>query len=171
MDASSPKTNVNETCMGRSSEETLEENTDDRDIKELVVSREFGSPESQRGSSSHVLENWIEHQAERLRPIHITLSESSDALTVRADVPGVNEENLKINVEPARVVITRRPAAMKGARTIYSAPCSGEGTHVIDLPNPVTVNKVRMGTHDGVLELDLVKAEPAKQEGIEPKTA
>ena len=40
---------------------------------------------------------------------------------------------------------------------------------VIDLPNAVTVNKIRIAVREGVLELDLTKAEPAKQQGIEVK--
>ena len=170
MDESSSKTNVNQVCMGRPSEETFEEDTDDRDIKQLVVSREFGSVESERDSSPHMLEEWLEHEAERLRPIHISLSESSVALTVRADVPGVKEEDLRIKVQPNRVMITRRPAIAKRSETGFSVSCPNETSRVIELPSPVTVNKVRIAVKDGVLELDLAKTEPSKQERIEPKT-
>ena len=170
MDESSSKTNVNEMCMGRPCEETFEEDTDDRDIKQLVVSREFGRAESERHSSPHLLEEWLEHEAERLRPIHISLSESSAALTIRADVPGVKKEDLRIKVQPSRVMITRRPAIAKRSGTGFSVSCPNETTRVIELPSPVTVNKVRIAVKDGVLELDLAKVEPAKQQGYETKT-
>jgi HSP20 family protein len=170
MDESPSKANMNEMCMGRPSEESFEEDTDDRDIKQLVVSREFGSVESERESSSHMLEEWLEHEAERLRPIHISLSESSAALTVRADVPGVKKEDLRIKVQPNRVMITRRPAIPKRSGAGFSVSRPNETSRVIELQSPVTVNKVRIAVKDGVLELELAKAEPAKQDRIESKT-
>jgi len=171
MDESPSKANMNEMCMGRPSEESFEEDTDDRDIKQLVVSREFGSVEGEREFSSHMLEEWLEHEAERLRPIHISLSESSAALTVRADVPGVKKEDLRIKVQPNRVMITRRPAIPKRSGTGFSVSRPNETSRVIELQSPVTVNKVRIAVKDGALELELAKTEPAKQDRIEPKTA
>jgi HSP20 family protein len=166
MDTSNPKMTSSGMCMGRPSEETLAED-DDRIAKHMVVPGDFEGTESKSG---HILEDWLEHEAERLRPIHISLSESSDALTVRADVPGVKEEDLRIKVQPGRVMITRRPAVTRRATTSYSVSCPDEASRVIELPDPVTVNKVRIAVKDGVLELDLAKAEPAEQERSEPKT-
>jgi HSP20 family molecular chaperone IbpA len=168
MDASSRDPIPGAICMGRPSDESLEEEDDNRNIKDLVVSSEFGSPVKMAGPSSHVIENWLEHEAERLLPIHISLSESADALTIRADVTGIKAEDLKIKMEPSRVMITRRRAR---ARMTDSANCADPGIRVIDLPNPVIVNKVRIAVRDGVLELDLAKVVPANQEGIEAKTA
>jgi len=171
MDASSPKTNTNEMCMGRPSEETLEREDDERIARNFVAPSDFENPMSRSGPPLHMLEDWLEHEAERLRPIHISLSESSDALSVRADVPGVKEEDLRIKVEPDRVMITRKPAITKGSWTGFSVSCPDETSRVIELPSPVTVTKVRIAVKDGVLELDLAKAELGKQEGLEPKTA
>jgi HSP20 family protein len=171
MDASSSKTNVNEMCMGRPSDETLEREDDDRNIKHMVVPSDFENLEGKSDPSFHTLEDWLQHEAERFRPIHITLSESSAALTVRADVPGVKEEDLRIKVEPDRVMITRKPAIAKRYWTGFSVSCPDETSRVFELPSPVTVNKVRIAVKDGVLELDLAKASagaaPERTEGGE----
>ena len=158
MDASSKDTNSNQMNMGRPSEETLQREEDDCNLKDLVVSSEFGSPESRSGPSFHILDRLLEHEAERLRPIHISLSESSNALTVRADVPGVKEEDLRIKVQPDRVTISRKPAIARRFGTGLSVSCPDETSRVIELPSPVTVIKVRIAVKDGVLELDLEKA-------------
>ena len=169
MEASTEKTTPSEMGMGRPSDETIAENDDERDIKSRIAPEDFGNRE--KGPSIHILEDWLKHEAELRRPIHIILSESSDALSIRSDVPGVKEEDLRIKLEPARVMITRRPAMSSRFGAKYSASCSDEMNRVIDLPNPVTVNKIRITVRDGVLELDLAKAEPARHEGTEVKPA
>ena len=151
--------------MGRPSEETLAENDDERDMMRRIVPDDFEN--CAKGPPIHMLEDWLKHEADLLHPIHIVLSESTDALSIRADVPGVKEEDLKIKEEPARVMITRRPAMSSRFGAKYSAGCSDEATRVIDLPNAVTVKKIRITVRDGALELDLAKAEPAKHEGTE----
>jgi len=165
-----PPQKTSELSMGRPSDEMLAEQIDELNLKDLVVSSEFGRPENRGIPSFHILENWVQRETERLRSIRISLSESSEALIVRADVPGVKEEDLRIKVQPNRVMITRRPAIAKRSGTGFSVSCSNETTRVIELPSPVTVNKVRIAVKDGVLELDLAKVEPAKQQGNEPKT-
>ena len=167
MEASAEKTTPSEMGMGRPSDEIIAEEDDERDTKSRIAPDDFEN--HKKGSSVHILEDWFKHEADLLRPIHIILSESSDALSIRADVPGVKEEDLRIKLEPARVMITRRPAMSSRFGAKYSASCSDEMTRVIDLPNAVTVNKIRITVRDGVLELDLAKAEPAKHEGTEVK--
>ncbi len=167
MEASAAKTTPGQLGMGRPSDETIVEDDDERDNKKLIVPDDFENFE--RGPSIRILEDWLKHEADLLRPIHIILSESSDALSIRADVPGVKEGDLKIKEEPARVMITRRPEMKSRSGTIYSASSPDEAMRVIELPNAVTVNKIRIAVRDGVLELDLAKAEPAEHEGIEVK--
>jgi HSP20 family molecular chaperone IbpA len=150
--------------MGRPRDDDIAED-DERDIKCRIAPDDFKNRE--KGPSIHILEDWLKHEADLLRPIHIILSESSDALSIRADVPGVKEEDLKIKLEPARVMITRRPAMSSRFGAKHSASCSHEMTRVINLPAAVTVNKIRIAVRDGVLELDLAKAEPAKRKGTE----
>jgi len=163
MDESSTKTNVNEMFMGRPSDETFDREDDDRKVRNFVVPADFENRGGKSGPTLHMMEDWLEHEAERLRPIHISLSESSTALTVRADVPGVKEDELRIKVQPDRVMITRKPATTKGSGIGFSVSCPNETSRVIELPSPVTVNKVRIAVKDGVLELDLAKAEPGQR--------
>ena len=151
MDASTAKTTPSVMGMGRPSDETIGETEDESNLKNLVAPSDFGTLKRNRGRSGHILENWLEDEVEFLHPLHVSLSESSSALIIRADVPGIKEKDLKINVEPNRVTITKTPATKKRSRTIYSASYSDETIRVIDLPDAVTVNKVTIAMRDGVL--------------------
>jgi HSP20 family molecular chaperone IbpA len=118
------------------------------------------------------LDNWLQAEMEFLHPLHILVSESPEALTVRADVPGFKEKDLKIEVEPRRVTIAGKREARKESKTgktVYSETCSDQILRVIELPAAVDVKKAKTTVKDGVLELNLPKAEPDKHDEPGPK--
>jgi HSP20 family protein len=93
----------------------------------------------------------------------IEVSESPRTLIVRADVPGFKEKDLEIAVEPRRVTSAGKRVTRSGLHThkrIYSEVSSDVILRVIDLPATVDAAKVKTTVKDGVLELDLSKAEP-----------
>jgi len=118
------------------------------------------------------LAHWFQAEGEFLHPLHIEVSESPEALTVRAEVPGFKAEELKINVEPHRVTITgerETKEESKTKKTIYSETCSDQILRVVDLPAEVEVEKAKATLKDGMLELDMPKTAAAKTVKIEPK--
>jgi HSP20 family protein len=120
------------------------------------------------------LAHWYQAEVEFLHPLHIEVSESAEALTVRAEVPGFKAEELKINVEPRRVTITgerKTREESKTKKTIYSETCSDQILRVVDLPAAVDTEKAKATLKDGMLELDVPKSAPAKTVRIEPKAA
>jgi len=111
------------------------------------------------------LADWFQAEEEFLHPLHIEVSESPEALTVRAEVPGFKAKELEINVEPRRVTITgtrETKEESKDEKMVYSETCSDEILRVLDLPAAVEATKVKATLKDGVLELDMPKAAPAK---------
>ena len=120
------------------------------------------------------LEDWFQAERELLHPVHIQLSETGDALEVKAEVPGFNEKELSINVEPSRLVITGNRETKKEetkGQTIYSETCANEIMRVVELPTEVEVDKVTATLKNGILELTLPKTATAKSVRIEPKAA
>jgi HSP20 family protein len=123
------------------------------------------------------LADWFQAEAEFAHPMHIRVSETPEALTVRAEVPGFKTNELEINVEPSRVTITgtrETKQESKTKQTVYSEICSDQILRVVDLPAAVTPEKVKATLKDGVLELDMPKAAPAapaKTVKVEPKGA
>jgi HSP20 family molecular chaperone IbpA len=120
----------------------------------------------------HDLANWFQAEAEFLHPIHIEVSESPEALHMRAEVPGFKAEQLKVNVEPRRVTITGERESKeesKTEKTIYSETCSDQILRVVDLSTAVDAEKAKATLKDGMLALDMPKAAPAKTVKVEPK--
>jgi HSP20 family protein len=118
------------------------------------------------------LAHWFQAEGEFLHPLHIEVSESPEALTVRAEVPGFKAEELQINVEPQRVTITGKRETKeesKTKKTIYSETCSDQILRVVDLPAEVEVEKAKATLKDGILDLEMPKTAAAKTVKIEPK--
>jgi len=120
------------------------------------------------------LDDWLQAESERLRPVQLEMEESDDNLTVRAEVPGFTTKELEINVGPRKLTITGKHEAheeSKKGRTIYSERCAKEILRVVDLPAEVDSSKVSANLKDGVLNIELPKAAHAKTVHIEPKAA
>ena len=120
------------------------------------------------------LEDWLQAERELLHAVHIQLSESSEALELKAEVPGFSEKELSISVEPRRLIITGKRETKKEetkGKTIYSETCANEILRVVELPAEVEAKKVTATLKNGVLELSLPKAAKAKSIKVEPKAA
>jgi HSP20 family protein len=136
-------------------------------LYDKIASRAFEIYEDDGRLLGHDLADWFQAESEFLHPLHIEVSETPAAFSLRADVPGFTEKELKINVEPRRVTITGERETKKESsnkKTIYSETCSDQILRVVDLPAAVDTNKATTTVKDGVLELELPKAEPDKQE-------
>lgn len=140
---------------------------DVNNLYDRIASRAFAIFEGNGRLMGRDLDNWLQAEMEYLHPLHIAVSESPEALTVRADVPGFTEKDLKIDVEPRRVTITGKRETTKESnskKTIYSETCSDQILRVVDLPAAVVAKKAKTTVKDGMLELELPKAEPDKQD-------
>lgn len=120
------------------------------------------------------LDHWFKAESELLHPIHLDLTESRDAFAVRAEVPGFSPKELEISVEPRRLTITGKRETRgerKDEKSVYSERCADQLLRVLDLPAEVDTAKVNARLKDGVLELAMPKAAPAKKVRVEPKAA
>jgi len=120
------------------------------------------------------LEDWFQAERELLHPVHVHVTESGDALEIKAEVPGFSEKELEINVEPRRLVISGKRESKKEekkGKTVYSEACSDQIMRVIDLPAGVEAEKVTATLKNGVLQLNLPKSAKAHTVRIEPKAA
>jgi len=143
-------------------------------LYDRIACRAFESFDGNGRLAGRDLADWFQAEEEFLHPLHIEVSESPEALTVRAEVPGFKAKELEINVEPRRVTITGKRETKqesKSTKTIYSETCSDQILRVVDLPAAVQTDKVKAALKDGMLELDMPKAAPAKTVKLEPKVA
>jgi len=119
-------------------------------------------------------EDWFQAERELLHPVHMSVEEFPDSFAVKAEVPGFNEKELEINLEPRRLTITgkREPKKEeKKGKTVYAERCCDEILSVLDLPAEVETDKVSATLKNGVLEFTLPKAAKAHTIRIHPKAA
>jgi HSP20 family protein len=143
-------------------------------LYDRIAGRAFEIFDGKGRHDGHDLDDWFQAETEVLHPLHIEVAESPEALTVRAEVPGFKLHELQVNVEPRRVTITGKRETKeesKTNKTIYSETCSDQVLRVIDLPAAVDADKAKATLKDGILELDMPKATPAKSVKVEPKAA
>jgi HSP20 family protein len=132
------------------------------DLRECIARRAFEIFASRGERIGLELADWLQAEMEFLHPAYIAISESPKSLTVRADVPGFKEKDLEVEVEPHRITIAGKRVTQSGSHThkrIYAETRSDVILRVIDLPTAVDPAKVKTVVKDGVLELELSKAE------------
>jgi len=98
----------------------------------------------------------------------VDIFETEDAITLLADLPGVDKEHLDINVEDRQLTITglvKEPEErLQSAYTEYGI---GGYTRSFKLGDTIDQSKINASLKDGVLTLVLPKAERLKPRKIE----
>ena len=120
------------------------------------------------------LENWFQAEKELLHPVPVNITESDESFEVKAEVPGFNEKEIEIGVEPRRITITAKRETKKEetkGKTVCAESCSDEILRMVDLPAEVATDKVTATLKNGVLELGLPKVAKAHTLRIHPKAA
>jgi HSP20 family protein len=120
------------------------------------------------------LSDWLQAESEILHPLHLEITETEEALSVRAEVPGFTAKELDITVEGNLLTIAGKHESKeesKKGKTVYSERCASEIFRSIQLPSDVDGSKVNATLKDGVLSLELPKAAHPKSVRIEAKAA
>ena len=138
-----------------------------RDTFDAIARRAFEIFDGKGRTFGHELDDWFQAEAELLHPVHLEVSDADGALTVRAEVPGFDEKDLEVSVEPTRLTISGKRESSeerKQGKTVYSERCSDRLFRAVDLPKVVDTAGAMKATYDqGVLTITLPKAE--KTEG------
>ena len=143
-------------------------------IFEAISHRAYEIFEGNGYAPGHDLDHWFQAEKELLHPVHVEIKEVEDALSVKAEVPGFNEKELAINVEPRRLVISGRRETKREERkgkTVYSETCANQIMRVIELPTEVQAEKATATLKDGVVELNMPKVVKVHTIPIESKAA
>ena len=113
------------------------------------------------------------HTEEHTRPgrtyvPHVDIFETDQALWLRADMPGVREDSIEISVDKNVLSIEGQFALgdYQDLRPVYTEYKVGNYQRRFSLSNVIDANKIHARLTDGVLELELPKAESAKPRRI-----
>lgn len=113
----------------------------------------------------HDMEHWFKAEMQLLHPAHVRITEVGNNLEVEAEVPGFNEKDLQVSVEPMQVTIFGKRESgkeEKKGKTVYAESCSGQILRIVDLPVMVDAGKVTATLKNGMLQLMMPKAARAK---------
>jgi HSP20 family molecular chaperone IbpA len=128
-------------------------------IYQRITCRAHQLFEARGRESRRDLQDWLEAEAEFLRPVPVLVRELAEKVIVRADVPGFALTELKASVEPHRITIagrkTQDPEREERISEVDRQP--NEILRVVMLPAEVNPKCATAKLHEGVLEFDLPK--------------
>ena len=132
---------------------------------QLAIARRAYELFAARGCEhGHDWEDWFQAESELLCPVSVATAESTGRLSVRANVYGFTEAELKAGVERQRLIILGKKQPGKtesGKSKIQPADCKPELIlRVIDLPIAIEPDGAVIELKDGVLSFELHKAVP-----------
>ena len=120
----------------------------------------------------HDVEHWLAAESELLCPVDIQLKETDKALEITAEVPGFNETELEISVEPRQLTITGKretnTAGKKGG-IVYSEARATDILRIIPLPTEVDAAHVTATVANGILSITVPKAGKAETVHVHAK--
>lgn len=122
----------------------------------------------------HDLEDWFQAERELLHPVKVNVTETEGTLEVKAEVPGFNEKELEIGVEPRKLAITGKRQTSKEekkGKVIYSESSTDQLFRIIELPAEVDATKATATLKNGLLEITLPKVPAAQPMRMQPKAA
>ncbi len=102
----------------------------------------------------------------------VDISETEKAFTIKADVPGVKREDVKINIEDRVLSIrgeSRQEKEDKDEKVHRVERFYGSFSRSFTLPENVDIDKIDAAFKDGLLTLVIPKTEAARPKSIEVK--
>ena len=109
----------------------------------------------------HDWEDWFRSESEFLRPVSIAMQESADRISVRVNVLGFDENELRVSIEPRRISILGKKEGSAtgtvGAKPIDWVP--DQILQFIDLATEVMSEGAVVELQAGQLKIELHKAE------------
>ena len=138
-----------------------------------IARRAFEMFEQDGGITGRDLENWFEAEEQLLHPVHVNISDSENAIHVKAEVPGFEPKDIQISLEPTRLTISGKREENKEqqdkGKLVYQELCSSEMLRVIDLPAEIDPDQTKATLKNGVLELDMPKTSKSLSKRVEVK--
>lgn len=131
-----------------------------KELTQNIAQRAYEFFETRGREFGRELDDWFRAESEVLRRVPVEIKEEGDKLIVRAEVPGFKAEEIKVSVEPQRLVISGKTEAKEEkqeAQTVYSEWRANQFCRALTLPSEVDPANAAATIKEGVLELTLAK--------------
>ncbi|MGB2696509.1 MAG: Hsp20/alpha crystallin family protein [Candidatus Zixiibacteriota bacterium] len=99
----------------------------------------------------------------------VDISETKDEIVVKAEVPGMKKDDIKINLQDNVLTLKgeRKQEKEEKETNFYRMErCYGSFTRSFNLPTMVQADKIKASYKDGILNITLPKAEEVKPKQI-----
>lgn len=101
----------------------------------------------------------------------VDIYENEDEILLHADMPGVEKENISVNIDNGRLTLSgTRNLQTEGAAN-WEEFGNVEYQRIFSVPQTIDISKVNAELKDGVLRLHLPKSEAAKPRQIKITSA
>jgi HSP20 family protein len=143
-----------------------------KELSQSVARRAYGYFEARGREFGHDLEDWFRAESELMVRVPVEVKEAGDQIIVRAEIPGFAANEIKISVEPQRLVIggkSEKTTEEMKEQTSLSEFSSNQFCRELRLPAEVEPDKTTAVLKDGVLELVFAKAAESKPVSVEVK--
>ncbi len=115
----------------------------------------------------HDWEDWFRAESELLRPVCISMKDSDDHISIRANVLGFTPNELQVGIEPAQIIVLgkKEPTRVQTeqAKSDFAEPDLILKT--IELPIEVLPERGIVEFQSGVLSFEILKAGAKPLEG------
>ncbi len=99
----------------------------------------------------------------------VDMYDSKDEIVVKAEIPGVEKENINISLTDSTLTIKgemKKEEETKEEDYYYSERSYGSFGRMLSLPAKVQADKIKASFRNGILEIHLPKAEEAKPKEV-----
>jgi HSP20 family protein len=133
-----------------------------QEVQLAIARRAYELFEERGREHGHDWEDWFRAESELLRPVSVTMLESEDRTSVRANVFGFEEKELRVGLEPRRITILGKKEVSttetEGGKLEYIDWYPDQILQLIDLATEVTPERAVVELQSGVLKFELPKA-------------
>lgn len=119
-------------------------------------------------------ENWLSQWSDQVNsPSGIDIYETENAVIVEAQIPGIKEENVEVNIEGNVLTINAHQEETEEQKnkkkTVYKSTRQTSFNYSTNLPRIVYSSKTEAELEEGVLKITIPKTEEGKPKKIEVK--
>jgi HSP20 family protein len=117
-------------------------------------------------------ERWFRPDIEEISAPAVDLYEEKDDIVVKAELPGINKDDVEVNLSDHTLTIKgekKHEKEIKEENYYRSERSYGSFIRTLELPKDVHSDKVKASFKNGVLEVRLPKTEEAKAKEIKVK--
>jgi HSP20 family protein len=130
------------------------------ELQKAIARRAYELFESRGCEHGQDLADWLRAESEILQTLQIKVIEYQDQLTVEAEIPGFSAEEIEVNAESRRLIISGGTNGAEGEEeenTFSREILARDILHLIYLPVDIDANKVESTLTGEILNVTLPK--------------